>query len=376
MKKLLIMASLFYPQKNGGGPPISIMNVVKSVKDSFEIYIISKNHEVADTQPLDGIKNGWNTFDFGKVYYTPYGDHGLKHILRVIDEVSPDIIYENSFFSHDDMLPVCMYKKKHPEVRIITAPRGEFYPERLKSGRAKKTLYKNLMKFSGLLRGIYFQATGEQEKQYISDFVGTKPEMIYNVNNITLPGVEQYFPDKTPGELRLVFMARIHPMKNLLFAIDILKDVSANVTYDIYGSTENREYWEQCLAAIKTLPENIKVTYRGNAAHDDVPGILAQYHAFFMPTIGENYGHSIVEALLASRPVIISDKTPWCDLEQSGAGFAIALDDRKGFAAAIERLAAADSEGFCKTCRAAHKYITTKLDTAALAEEYKNMFLN
>ena len=37
MKKLLIMASLFWPQKNSGGPPISILNLVQSLKDRFDI---------------------------------------------------------------------------------------------------------------------------------------------------------------------------------------------------------------------------------------------------------------------------------------------------------------------------------------------------
>ena len=40
-KRLLIMASLFYPQKNGGGPPVSIKNLVDSIYDEFDIYIIS-----------------------------------------------------------------------------------------------------------------------------------------------------------------------------------------------------------------------------------------------------------------------------------------------------------------------------------------------
>ena len=71
MRKLLIMASLFYPQKNGGGPPVSIMNVVQAIKGKFDIYIISHNHEVGDTKPLPGVNDGWNDFEFGKVYYFP-----------------------------------------------------------------------------------------------------------------------------------------------------------------------------------------------------------------------------------------------------------------------------------------------------------------
>ena len=68
-KKVLIMASLFWPQKNGGGPPISIMNIVRAIKNDFSIYIISNNHEVGEKEPLEGVISGWNEFDFGKVYY-------------------------------------------------------------------------------------------------------------------------------------------------------------------------------------------------------------------------------------------------------------------------------------------------------------------
>ena len=112
MKKLLIMASLFWPQKNSGGPPISIMNLVQSVKDRFDIYIISKNHEINDDKPLEGILPGWNRFEFGKAFYTSKDKHTFKIITRLIGEVEPDVIYQNSFFSIDDLLPVLAYKRK------------------------------------------------------------------------------------------------------------------------------------------------------------------------------------------------------------------------------------------------------------------------
>ena len=62
MKKLLIMASLFWPQKKSGGPPISLYNLVNGIKDQFEIYVVSKNHEIGEVDPLPGIESGWNRF--------------------------------------------------------------------------------------------------------------------------------------------------------------------------------------------------------------------------------------------------------------------------------------------------------------------------
>lgn len=372
-KKLLIMASLFWPQKNGGGPPISIMNIVEAIKKDFSIYIISNNHEVGDKEPLEGVVSGWNEFEFGKVYYVPYGKHDVKTILGIMEEVSPDIIYQNSFFSHDDVLPLSIYKKKHKEVKVVVAPRGEFYPERLKKGYAKKNIYKCLFKYTGLLKGFYWQATGEQELGYIRDFIGVKRERIYDVNNITIADRESSYIEKEPEELKLVFIARIHPMKNVLLAIKILEKVKANVSYDIYGSIEDAEYWEECKKQIEKLPENIKVTYCGQAPHEEVCRIIEKHHAYFMPTIGENYGHSIVESFMSKRPVIISDKTPWRELEKYGAGYDVSLNDLDKFIEAIEKMAATDNIEFKKLSDSSRDYIDKKLNNKEVIEGYKRM---
>lgn len=221
MKKLLIMASLFWPQKNSGGPPISIMNLVQSIKDNFDIYIISKNHEINDYKALEGIHPGWNQFDFGKAFYTSKGEHTFKIITRLIQDVEPDVIYQNSFFSIDDLFPVLAYKKKNRNVKVIVAPRGEFYPERLQVGKLKKKVYGNLFRYSGLLKDVYFQGTGQEECMQEKTFLGIPDDHLMNIQNISLPVNELHDSiEKRPNELKLVYTARIHPTKNTLKAID------------------------------------------------------------------------------------------------------------------------------------------------------------
>lgn len=230
------MASLFWPQKNSGGPPISIMNLVQSIKDQFDIYIISKNHEINDDKPLEGIVFGWNQFEFGKAYYTKKDEHTFKNITRLIEDVEPDVIYQNSFFSIDDLLPVLVYKKKHKNVKVIVAPRGEFYPERLQVGKLKKTVYGKLFRYSGLLKDVYFQGTGQEECMQEKVFLGISDNYLMNIQNISLPvkGLHGSI-EKKPNELKLVYIARIHPTKNTLKAIEWLGGLSGNIQYDIYG---------------------------------------------------------------------------------------------------------------------------------------------
>lgn len=370
MKKLLIMASLFWPQKNSGGPPISIMNLVQSVKDRFDIYIISKNHEINDDKPLEGILPGWNQFEFGQVFYTLKDEHTFKIITRLIEDVEPDVIYQNSFFSIDDLLPVLVYKKKHKNVKVIVAPRGEFYPERLQVGKLKKTVYGKLFRYSGLLKDVYFQGTGQEECMQEKVFLGIPDDHLMNIQNISLPvkGLHSSI-EKEPNGLKLVYVARIHPTKNTLKAIEWLGGLSGNVQYDIYGSIENEMYWKQCQDAITRLPQNIAVRYMGVIDHDQVASTIAGYHAYYMPTTGENFGHSIVEAMLMGKPVVISDQTPWTDVNGNG-GFAISLNDEKAFITALEELVEMNINKYSVLSEQIEEYIKGKLNVDDIIHQY------
>ena len=374
MTKILIMASLFWPQKKGGGPPISIMNLVLSIKDDFDIYIISKNHEINEDKPLEGVHDGWNQFSFGKAYYVPKGKHSLKNILSLIDFVSPDIIYQNSFFSADDMLPVLIYKKKHKNVKIVVAPRGEFYPERLSQGRLKKKTYGYVLKYTGMLKDVFFQGTNQDECRQIKENLHIPDRYLLNIQNIAAVSAKsEKILQKKRGELRLVYIARIHPTKNLLNAIRWLSKVRGEVIYDIYGSVEDEEYWMQCRNIIDKLPDNIQVNYKGMVEHDRVSEVISDYHAYYMPTTGENFGHSIVEALLTGRPVIISDQTPWTDVNSVGS-YAISLEKPEKFIESLNKMTEISGDAYMQICEKAKQYIDQKLDNQSIIKQYKKAF--
>lgn len=374
MKKLLIMASLFWPQKNGGGPPVSILNLVKSIQGKFDISIISNHHEIGESKPLPGIAEGWNEFPFGKAYYVPHGQHTFANITRLIEQVQPDVIYQNSFFSYDDLYPVLQYKKKHPHVKVIVAPRGEFYPERIKKGQLKKTVYSYLFRLSGLLKDIYFQGTGREECDQCHRLLGIPESHLVNMQNLSVVGKPvQTKIEKLPGQLRLVYIARVHPTKNILNAIRWLGNVNGQVEFDIYGPIEGEAHWQQCQEAIAALPDNIRVTYKGMVDHDQVADVISRYHGYYMPTTGENFGHSIVESMLVGRPVVISDQTPWTNVQGVG-GYAYPLNQPEQFPAAIERLCAMEQAEYDKLCRGAKTYINTELNTEETVAQYIRAF--
>jgi glycosyltransferase involved in cell wall biosynthesis len=129
-------------------------------------------------------------------------------------------------------------------------------------------------------------------------------------------------------------------MKNLDGALEILAGVHTPVTLDIYGERGHPEYWRRCEHLMRALPDRIRATYRGTLAASEVHGALQGYDVMLLPTFDENYGHVIAEALAAGCPPLISDQTPWRDLEAKGVGWDLPLADPGAFRAVLEGVAA------------------------------------
>jgi len=148
----------------------------------------------------------------------------------------------------------------------------------------------------------------------------------------SLPGCS-----KRAGDLRVVFLSRISRIKNLDFALNLLSSIRGSVHFDIYGPVEDEVYWQECACLIDKLPPNIQAKYGGPVLPDQVIQIFAGYHLFLFPTQSENFGHVILESLASGCPVLLSDQTPWHNLEASGAGWNVPLNAPEQYQAILNR---------------------------------------
>lgn len=67
---------------------------------------------------------------------------------------------------------------------------------------------------------------------------------------------------------------------------------------------------------------------------------------------------------------VISDRTPWNDLDLYNCGYAIPLDNPGDFTRAIERLCSADEETISCMSSNVVEYIRDKLDISAMVDKY------
>ena len=226
-----------------------------------------------------------------------------------------------------------------------------------------------------LVRDIAYQSTSEEESAAIIKYLKADSEKIHFLTNIPSIPEKQYIHElKKSGEGKFVFVSRIHPKKNLISAIEYMKDIKGKVVFDIYGPIEDEEYWKQCNQKIHELPQNITVNYCGLVSHEKVHEIFSLYNAFLFPTFSENYGHVIAEALSVGTAVIISDQTPWSDINEAKAGWAIPLDNREKFVEAIQSVIDQKPDDNQKQIKAVEKYINNKVNLKEIRQEYKKAF--
>jgi glycosyltransferase involved in cell wall biosynthesis len=254
----------------------------------------------------------------------------------------PSMLWLNSFFDREFTWRVLWARRtgKIPGCAVLLTPRGEFAPGALSIKRWRKRAYVSGLSAAGLLQGVWFHATAEHEAQDIARALGRcRPVLV-------APNMARWFelpvrPDRSDAtdELVLVFLGRVSRVKNLLFALDALHRVRYPVRYRIYGPVEDPVLWNECQARIARLPPHVRVEAHGPIANELVPKTIAAADALLLPTKGENFGHAIHEALMSGLPVIISDQTPWRDLERHCAGWDLPLGDPTRFTETIDTLA-------------------------------------
>lgn len=370
--RILIIMGGFFPGKKYGGPPVSVDNFCSLMKKDAESFIITHNHDMGDSDIYNNIHIGWNDRSNVKVKYLSDKEYCKNTFENVIQEIKPDYLYLQGLFQYC-VFPSLQLAKKY-DINVVLAPRGELCAGAFKK-KYKKIPYIAVLRMMGLLKNVVFQSTSDEETEAIVKYLCVEKDRIYLLSNI--PSIPYGLPQRTTkksGEGRFVFISRILWKKNLLKAINYMKNVKGVIVFDIYGPKEDENYWAECENAIKELPSNVVVEYKGVLSHDDIHATFNKYDAFIFPTLSENYGHVIAEALVNGCIPIISDQTPWSDMNEAGAGWALPLDCEDDFKKAIQDMVDMDEIHIEEKRLRMKSYLEKKLRIDELKKAYLNVF--
>jgi glycosyltransferase involved in cell wall biosynthesis len=344
--KILLFVGNYLPGYKAGGPIKTISNLINSTHKDIKYSIVTRDRDLGEDQVYPNVNIGqWNTVGNCSVFYSGSVLRDVKKIFTLISSKEYDAVYLNSFFSiRFSLIPLLL--SKFARIPILLGPRGEFSDGALNISSKKKKIFIKLYVFLGLNKNITFQASSTYEYSDIKKVFGNNK--IFIAEDIGSQDYSEKLSIKNSSFIKLVCLSRISPMKNILYALEVLNKTNCEVIFDIYGPLEDMSYWEECNKKINVLPENITVNYKGILKPSDVVGTLSTYDLFFMPTRGENYGHVIAEAFCAGLPVLIANTTPWRDLAGNGIGWDLSLDEPLHFSLAIENASGMSAEAYQK----------------------------
>lgn len=375
--RVLLFADWFEPGYRAGGPIRSCVNIAEQLKDEREIFVFTSNMDLGASQPYPGIQpDTWLEWKPGvKVFYASHASMNWSVIRRQLSAIKPDFVYLNSMFSiYYTIYPLLISRLHRSGARVILAPRGMLRASALQFKSAKKKLFLSLFKLLGLHKQLLFHATDDVELNDIKRQFG-KSTNVVKVNDF--PGTLHPFEpviDKRIGEAHIIFIGRVHPVKNLDYVLKVLANVRQDVTLTIVASIEVKPYWNECEQLMKQLNSNIKIDFRGELPNNELLALIRQHHLLVLPTRGENFGHAIFESLAAARPVLISDQTPWRDLAAHNAGWDLPLSDSGKFADVIEKLAGMNKDELNTWCNGAWNFCRKYIESSGIKEQYLKLF--
>ncbi len=375
-KKVVIFTDWFLPGYKAGGPVKSIKNLIDLLKDKYDFYVITSDRDFGDNESYKNIKlNIWiKTTDY-KIYYADNTHQTKSNFSRLIQEINPNYIYINGIFSPKFSINPLLISKKIELAKIIVAPRGMLGKGALKIKSNKKKIFLMLAKAKGIYKNIIWHATTVEEEIDIQKLFGKNTsirvaENLPSKHNLDLKSN----PEKNPT--KFIFCSRICEKKNLMFAISSFSKInpSLNFAFDIYGPIEDEKYWNECQSIIQSTSLQDKIAYKGEIIPSKIFSTHEKYHFYILPTYHENYGHSIVEAMQSGCVPIISNNTPWINLEEKKVGWDISLKKENSFIRVIENAINMSNQEYSELSISAVTYINQHIYSKEIIDRSYKLF--
>ena len=287
----LILIGPVKPLYSYGGPTRSISNLFE-LFDSKRVSVIV----ISPKKNLDRTKNR-KLLSHKNIFYNDSFLSGFKKIK------SRDVIWLNSVFDYKTMFYlILLYKQNN---KLIISPRGELSTNAINTSKPfLKKIYLTIFKFFS--KKAIFHVTSIMEFDETSSFFPkNQTKLLPNL-------VQSSFIKNQNYSKSFVFFSRIHKKKGLYELLLLIKKSQISIKLDIYGFIEDTSYWKKCEDLIDTIDG---IRYLGSINNGDFSILKDKYTFFLFPTLNENFGHVILEALsLGLIPLLTKNTTPFEEL--------------------------------------------------------------
>jgi glycosyltransferase involved in cell wall biosynthesis len=321
--KLLHVVPTYLPARRYGGPIVSVHGLCKAlVGRGHEVDVFTTNVDGAGTLDvplgiavgMDGVGIRYFPSPFPRLYWSPAMRAAFAESIDRYDVVHSHAVY---------LWPgvAAAAAARRAGVPFVISPRGMLVPELIRrKSRVTKTLWLRLLERRAFARASAIHFTSQLEWEEAKR-VGLPLPAPFVVSN----GIDLVARPNVPRDERtLLFLGRVNWKKGLDSVIEILPRLPG-ARFVVAGNDE-----ENLTPRLRDLALRLgvadRVEFTGPVYGQAKNELMASATLFVLASRSENFGNSVLEALMMETPVVLSGEVGLAsDVVRAGAG-AVGLD--------------------------------------------------
>ncbi len=333
--RICLVSSSFYPATFYGGPISATWDLSRKLAEKGnEIYVSTTNANGNSKLAIESNKYLQKENNVFVKYYNEQiiNKFSLAFILGIWSDIKKsDVVYIQYLFHYTVLVSVLVsfiLKKK-----VVVSPRGSLSEWGLNyKHKWIKKIWLNVF-IRPFVVNITWQACSYLEVEDIKNIFknsevveindGIDFDSFQNIEIISKLELVNQFTNQNFKKVTEVFfsMGRLHEIKGFDVIIDafhLFVKESPNAKLLIAGGDDGYESFLQ--QKIEKLDLLDSVFLIGAVNHKNKCKLLRNCSAFTLASKFESFGIVIAEALASGTPVILSNKTPWKDIEKNKCG--------------------------------------------------------
>ena len=373
-RQILIGVDWYLPAFRAGGPIRSVANLVDLLMErDWVVWVLTGAYDLGDVEPLDVTTGQWiQRSPQLHVRYLLRDEMGASAWREAIKMANPDWLYLNSVYSRPFALDALrLVRSEFPELRVVLAPRGMLGAGALSIKPFKKQVFLRVARWLGWFQNVRWHASTTLEEAEVHLWF---PDAEVLVASNLPSSAPKDNPDRPADRWVLIATGRMNRKKNFDFGIRAIQAAELFIPVEIrlFGPPEDRVYLREMLA-LEQDQSRISIRYMGSLNHHQLSQEYKKAHFLLLPTLHENFGHSIAEAWAHGCPTLIADTTPWRDLATKGIGRDWPLDLDVWVEGMTEVLSMPDST-WREMSHAARHHFETVVRSASIKEANLRIF--
>lgn len=177
--------------------------------------------------------------------------------------------------------------------------------------------------------------------------------------------------DISSNKIKFIYVARLIPLKNHKFLIDVLKNTSDDVEFIFVGLEDKnqtiREYAKQCCVSDR-------IDFKGLVPREDVYQLLNKADVYISSSTLEGLPVSVLEAMYCGLPCILSNIPQHREIQSSGEGVVLLNFNTFDWAQSINKFVNLPKKELKEIGQKNREYVTERLSLSKMHFNYDSVY--